>query len=201
MTQNITLEKQLEEQDLGTEGQSKALLEKVINGARNYAIDTSAKVCCYAPAMAAMEAYNGLSGEQILQSRTTTALVDVLFARIYSKIADYAEKKTRPITLIIARNSIKLTNVLRERFGIENLAFGQKRKIYRRIEAARNYCTDTTSMIGVYTPVYAGILAAYGADSKKICSSLIGGAVIAAATSRLFRKYALKPWRKICRYT
>ena len=61
-------------------------------GVRNYMIDTSAKVGFYAPIMAAMEAYNGLDGEQILKSRATAALIDVGLARVYGKTLDKTRK-------------------------------------------------------------------------------------------------------------
>jgi len=60
---------------------------------RNYIIDTTAKVGCYAPVMGAMEAYNGLDGEQVLKSRAAAALIDVFAARLYTKTADYLSKR------------------------------------------------------------------------------------------------------------
>ena len=69
-----------------------SLRDKLAYGVRNYLIDTSAKVGCYAPVMAAMEAYNGLDGEQILQSRATAALIDVGVARVYGKTLDKTRK-------------------------------------------------------------------------------------------------------------
>jgi hypothetical protein len=73
------------------------LLENVVQnvkeGAQNWAIDTSAKVLAYAPLMGAMEAYNGLDGEQILKSRAAAALIDAGAARVYTKTADYLSKK------------------------------------------------------------------------------------------------------------
>ena len=69
------------------------IIQNVKEGAQNWAIDTSAKVLAYAPLMGAMEAYNGLDGEQILKSRTTAALIDTGVARVYTKTADYLSKK------------------------------------------------------------------------------------------------------------
>ena len=132
---------------------------------RTYLIDTSAKVGCYAPVMAAMEAYNGLDGEQILQSRATAALIDVGVARIYGKTLD----KTR-----------KILNAERSKL--------------------RSYLVDTATMVGVYTPVYASILAAAGADAKQIGGALLMGAGIAAVTARPFGKYVLNNWRKFWGY-
>jgi len=58
------------------------------------------------------------------------------------------------------------------------------------------YLMDTLTMIAVYSPPYAAILAYNGADGDQIISGLIKGALVAAATARIFTKYALKPWRK-----
>lgn len=158
---------QNKEAGLEVNNRKPSLSEKVRQGIKNYAIDTTAKVGCYAPVMAAMEAYNGLDGEQILQSRATAALVDTGVARVYTKTADYFFKK----------------------FNVDIKKGGLK-----------GWALDTVAMVGVYTPVYAGILAATGADAKQIGASLLMGAGIAATTSRPFRKYALMPWRKLWGY-
>ncbi|MGV8141263.1 MAG: L-alanine exporter AlaE [Candidatus Woesearchaeota archaeon] len=60
----------------------------------------------------------------------------------------------------------------------------------------KNYLIDTATMIGVYTPVYAGILYAAGADSKQILGAITMGAGFAAVTARPYAKYILGPWRK-----
>lgn len=164
----MTLENKLKIQTDEKEVEQKtSLADRVKDSVKNYLIDTSAKVGCYAPIMAAMEAYNGLDGDQILQSRATAALVDTAVARVYTKTADYLSKK----------------------YDV-NLKDG----------GIKGWALDTTAMVGVYTPVYAGILAAAGADAKQIAYSLTMGAIIAACTSRPFRKYTLMPWRKLCRY-
>lgn len=142
-----------------------SLRERVIQGFRNWAIDTSAKVGFYAPLMATMEAYNGLEGEQIIKSRAAAALIDVGVARIYTKTADY---------------------------------LAQRYKVNLKKGGLKGWALDTVAMVGAYTPVYAGILAAAGADTKQIGYSLLMGAGIAAVTSRPFRKYILAPWRKLC---
>ena len=67
--------------------------QKLKDFGRNYAIDTSAKVVGYAPIMAAMEAYNGLDGEQILKARVMSAIVDIGVARVYGKTRDVVRKK------------------------------------------------------------------------------------------------------------
>lgn len=64
----------------------------------------------------------------------------------------------------------------------------------------RGWALDTAAMVGVYTPVYAGILKASGADNEQTVSALLMGAGVAALTSRPFRKYGLMPWRKLCKY-
>ncbi len=163
----MTLENKIEtiEREAEEKPEQLSLRDRLACGVRNYLIDTSAKVGCYAPIMAAMEAYNGLDGEQILQSRATAALIDVGVARVYGKTLD----KTRKI------------------FNTE------KSKL-------RSYLVDTATMIGVYTPVYAGILAAAGADAKQIGGALLMGAGIAAVTGRPFGKYVLNNWRKMWGY-
>ena len=140
---------------------------RVKSGVQNWAIDTSAKVLAYAPLMGAMEAYNGLEGDQILRSRAAAAIVDGAAARVYTKTADYLSHKF---------------NVDPKKGGIKGWAL------------------DTAAMIGVYTPIYAIILKANGADNEQTASALLMGAGIAVGTSRIFRKYALMPWRKLCKY-
>ncbi|MDP1693965.1 MAG: L-alanine exporter AlaE [Candidatus Woesearchaeota archaeon] len=83
---NTNLEERLQHKE-------STLTEKIVQGFRNWAIDTSAKVGVYAPLMATMEAHNGLEGEQIIQSRAAAALVDVGVARVYTKVADYLADK------------------------------------------------------------------------------------------------------------
>ena len=140
------------------------IVKKTKQEAKNWAIDTSAKVLAYAPLMGAMEAYNGLDGEQILKSRAAAALIDGAVARIYTKTADYLSNKF---------------NVDLKKGGIKGWAL------------------DTVAMVGIYTPVYAGILKASGADNEQIGAALLMGAGIAALTSKPFRKYILMPWRKL----
>jgi hypothetical protein len=69
------------------------LEEKLKTGVKNWAIDTSAKIGCFAPLLASMEAYNGLDSEQIIGARATSALVDTFVARAYTKLADYSYNK------------------------------------------------------------------------------------------------------------
>jgi hypothetical protein len=145
--------------------ENSGLVKRIGDAGKNYLIDTSAKVMCYAPAMAAMEAANGLSAEQIIKSRTAAAIVDAGAARIYGKLRDYVRTKV---------NADK--------------------------SPVRSYLADTLSMIGTYTPVYAGILAANGANAKQIGLSLAMGAGIAALTARPYGKYVLGRWRKYWRY-
>ena len=160
----MSLENKLDQ--INTREQS-SIKERFYEGIKNWAIDTSAKVACYAPIMAGMEMYNGLDGEQILKSRASAALIDVVAARIYTKAADYLSKKCK----------VDLKN-----------------------GGVKGWALDTVAMVGVYTPIYAGILTVAGADAKQIIYSLTMGAVIAAGTSKPFRKYALMPWRNLCNY-
>ncbi len=178
-------------------GEKPSFYERAEAGVKNWAIDTSAKVGCYAPLMGAMEAYNGLEGDQILQSRATAALIDIGAARVYTRTADYLEEKTKTLDKPMARNLIRGVNGLRESFGRDKLDYKQKREIYDQVNGVRNYITDTSAMVGTYTPIYAVILASAGADSEQIGRSLLMGAGIAAITSRPFRKYILKPYRQI----
>ena len=60
---------------------------------RNYAIDTAAKLSCYAPVMATVEAGMGLDANQIMRSRAMSAVVDLVIARGYGKVLDYTRKK------------------------------------------------------------------------------------------------------------
>jgi len=164
---SANLERKIEQTEDTTLVCNTSFSERAGQGIRNYVIDTTAKVGCYTPLMAAMEAYNGLNSEQILQSRVTATLVDAGVARVYTKTVDYLSKRFK----VDIKDG-----------GLKGLAL------------------DTLAMVGVYTPVYAGILAAAGADTKQTCRSLAMGAGIAAITSRPFRKYALMPWRKLWGY-
>jgi hypothetical protein len=59
-----------------------------------------------------------------------------------------------------------------------------------------NYFVDTMSMIGVYSPVYVGMLAANGATSQQIKIALVKATLIGMLTARPFAKYVLNRWRK-----
>jgi len=67
--------------------------ERTKQAVRNYAIDTTAKLSCYAPMMATVEAGMGLDAEQIVKSRAMSAIVDLGAARICGKVMDYTRKK------------------------------------------------------------------------------------------------------------
>lgn len=67
-------------------------------------------------------------------------------------------------------------------------------------KSIKNYLIDTGTMIGVYTPVYAGILYSAGAEHSQVAGALTMGAAIAAVTARPFAKYILGSWRNICGY-
>lgn len=58
--------------------------------AKAYLVDTSAKVGAYAVPMGLMEASQGLSLEQILQSRGSVALADAVLGRIYGKTLNWS---------------------------------------------------------------------------------------------------------------
>lgn len=91
----MTLENKIQTNERETEEKPKqlSLRDKFKYGVINWAIDTSAKTGTYTPLMGAMEAYNGLDFEQILQSRASAALIDVGLARAYTKTADYLGRK------------------------------------------------------------------------------------------------------------
>lgn len=67
-----------------------ATLEKEVKA---YLVDTSAKVGAYAFPMGVMEASQGLSLEQILQSRGSVALADAVLGRIYGKALNWSRRK------------------------------------------------------------------------------------------------------------
>ena len=89
----------------------------------------------------------------------------------------------------VARVYTKTADYLSKRFSVDLKNGGFK-----------GWALDTAAMVGVYTPVYAGILATAGANTKQIGSALLMGAGIAAVTSKPFRKYALMPWREYWGY-
>lgn len=89
----MTLENKLQETEREVKPEQLSLGNKIKYEVINWAIDTSAKTGSYAPLMGAMEAYNGLDLDQILQSRASAALIDVGLARAYTKTADYLGKK------------------------------------------------------------------------------------------------------------
>lgn len=159
-TRNETIENTgLEERLDNTE--KKSWSQKLKDFGRNYAIDTSAKVACFAPFMASMEAYNGLDADQILSARVMSVVVDVGVARVYGKARD----------------------IVRDKVNADK-------------SPIRSYLADTLTMIGVYSPVYAGILAVSGAEPEQIGAALVMGAGIAAVIARPFGKYVLEPMRK-----
>lgn len=165
----MTLENKLQqaEREIPRKTEILSLRDKIQNEAINWAIDTSAKTGTYAPLMGAMEAYNGLDFEQILQSRTSVALIDIVLARAYTKTADY---------------------------------FGKKFNIDIKDGSPKAWIVDAFAMIGTHAPVYAGILAATGADAKQISYASLMGAAIGLSTSKPFRKYILAPWRNYWGY-
>ncbi len=138
---------------------------KISNEVINYFIDTSAKVGAYALPMAVMEASRGLDLNQIIQSRTSVALVDAVVARVYGRTLDYARKKLNP----------------HEKGGV------------------RGYLVDTLTMMGIYAPVYSGILCSAGANEEQIISATGMLCGILALTARPFGKYILNPWRRYWR--
>jgi len=163
---------------------------------RNWAIDTATKTVGYAPFMAILEACHGNDVGEILDLRAKSALVDSVAAKAYTFVADYADRKTRSVTLKVSRASIGALNGLRKLARRDELGFGGKRKVRRAVEGTRKYVTDTASMIGVYSAFYWGILASKGAPPEEIKSCLLGGAAIALGFARIFRKYILMPSRK-----
>ncbi len=76
----------------------------------------------------------------------------------------------------------------------------KKLKVDKKEGGFKAWLIDTLAMVGVYSPAYAGVLAANGADAEKIGSALVMGAGIAALTSRPFRKYFLFPMREKLSY-
>jgi hypothetical protein len=165
----MTLENKIQtiEREVEEKSKSSLLRDKIKYEVINWAIDTSAKTGAYAPLMGAMEAYNGLGFEQILKSRASAALIDVVLARAYTKTADYLGKK----------------------FDVDI-----------KDGSPKAWALDALAMIGTHAPVYAGILAAAGADAKQIGYASLMGAAIGISTSKPFRKYILAPWRKYCGY-
>jgi hypothetical protein len=114
-----------------------------------------------------MEAFNGLSFEQILHTRVNVALIDVFLARAYTKTADY---------------------------------LGSKFNVDIKDGSPKAWVLDALAIIGTHAPVYAGILAAEGADAKQIGYASLMGSAIGLATSKPFRKHILAPWRKYWKY-
>ena len=86
----------------------------------------------------------------------------------------------------VARVYTKTADYLSRKFNVDLKEGGFK-----------GWLLDSLAMIGVYTPVYAGILKVSGADNQQTVSALLMGAGIAALTSRPFRKYVLTPMEKL----
>lgn len=138
---------------------------KLSNGLKNYLVDTSAKVGTYVIPMALMEASRSLNLNEIIQSRTSVALIDAITARIYGKSLNYTRKKFNP-----------------------ELKVG-----------FRGYIVDTSTMLAVYVPIYAGILKGieYFNDKEiNISSACLFLTGMLVTTARPFAKYILDPWRK-----
>jgi len=85
---------------------------------------------------------------------------------------------------VLARVYGRSLNFTRNLFGTE----GKK--------GIKSYLVDTTTMLGVYVPAYAGILAAVGADKDKIKGACAFLSVMLAVTARPFSKYILDNWRR-----
>lgn len=143
-------------------GEGDRIRDKVYNGIKNYLVDTTAKVGTYVVPMGLMEYSQGLDFGQIIQSRTSVALIDAVAARIYGKTLNYTRKKFNP-----------------ESKG-----------------SVRGYIVDTTTMLGVYAPIYSGILYSVDAEPDEITSATAILCGILAVTARPFSKYILDPWRK-----
>jgi len=90
----ISLEDKIaSENEVDNSQETFSLYHKTKQAAKNWAIDTSAKIAVFAPLLGSMEAYTGLEIDQIIGARTTSALVDTFIARAYTKTADYLYNK------------------------------------------------------------------------------------------------------------
>jgi len=103
--------------------------------------------------------------------------------------------------IIQSRLSAALVDSLVARIYGKTLDFMRKKLDANPEEKSiKNYLIDTGTMIGVYTPVYAGILYSAGAEHSQVAGALTMGAAIAAVTARPFAKYILGPLRKKLSY-
>lgn len=103
--------------------------------------------------------------------------------------------------IIQSRLSAALVDSFVARMYGKTLDFMRKKSDTKPEEKGiKNYLIDTGTMIGVYTPVYAGILYSIGAEHSQVAGALTMGAAIAVVTARPFAKYVLSPWRKKCGY-
>lgn len=77
---------------------------------------------------------------------------------------------------------------------------GKKFDVNIKDNNLKAWSLDASAMIVTHAPVYAGILAAAGADMKQIVSASLIGDAIGVSTSKPFRKYVLAPWRNYLDY-
>lgn len=105
-----------------------------------------------------------------------------------------------------AYKGLELTQIIESRAGMALIDLGAARvytklrdKIKEKVEPKNRvseYLVNTLPMIAVYSPIYAGLLAASGASYDQGKALLISGTIIVALTAQPFAKYFLIPWRK-----
>ena len=67
--------------------------DKIRDCIRDYSIDTSARIVCYIPPLAAWEKFvAGMDNKEVLNSRGLAILVNMLIARPYGKFREYWTK-------------------------------------------------------------------------------------------------------------
>lgn len=114
---------------------------------------------------------------------------------------------TVPMALMESSQGLELNQIIQSRTLVV-LIDGVAAKVYGKAlnytrekmnpeqkSGMRGYCVDTLTMIGVYAPIYAGILCSVGVENKQIASATSILCGVLAVTARPFSKYVLDPWR------
>ena len=98
--------------------------------------------------------------------------------------------------IIQSRASVALADAFLGRAYGKTLNYTRKKFNTEGKKGIKSYLVDTGTMLAIYDPAYALILASTGANLKQIGSATAMLSVILAITARPFNKYVLDNWRK-----
>jgi len=97
--------------------------------------------------------------------------------------------------IIQSRTSVALADMFLGRIYGRALNYTRKKFKTEGKKGLKSYLVDTGTMLAVYDPAYATILAGTGANLEQIESATLMLSAILATTARPFSKYVLDTWR------